>query len=437
MPVAAVFAPSSKFSRGAACLVALGLLLSALLPFAALAQEVPELQITSTNYILIDADTGEIYAQRGAHERRAPASLTKIFTAIETIEEAPPGVEITTAEADLVSEFASQVGFSPGETFTVEELLYGMMLPSGNDAARALARGLGAEPGDTDEQALSRFLDRINQRLLDMGLTDTHLDNPDGWGVPGHYSSAYDLAAFTMYALRYPRFVRTFSTGTYETADGEYVFKNNNRMLRTFEGIVGGKTGYDDDAGWCLVNVAERDGRRLIAVTMNGVAPDDWYDDNRVLLEYGFEQMALRAAGEAAPTAEFVRYRDPDAAKILAMSSASGSMGKALTAAPAADALAPTLAIGNPGTERGAGAVEIVSADDSAPTLSLAPRPGAGVNGGAVLAAAGVAATLILLQAASTWRLLSPRRLALEQGPIDTMLSPAEMTPERAAPASD
>ena len=203
-------------AQRAAALLAVLLSIAAVLPPLVSAQEVPELQITSTNYIAIDAETGEIYAQRGAHERRAPASITKMFTAIEAIESAPPDVVITTSEADLVSEFASQVGFDPGETFTVEELLYGMMLPSGNDAARALARGLGAQPGDSDEEALNRFLDRLNSRIQNMGLTDTQLMNPDGWGVPDHYSSAYDLAAFMMYALRYPRFVQAFSTGTYD-----------------------------------------------------------------------------------------------------------------------------------------------------------------------------------------------------------------------------
>src|SRR5688572_29517911 len=95
--------------------------------FVAQAQEVPELQITSTSYIVIDADTGEIYAQRNAHERRAPASLTKIFTAVESIEEGAPETAITTTEADEVSPEASQVGLGPGETFTVRELLYGLM----------------------------------------------------------------------------------------------------------------------------------------------------------------------------------------------------------------------------------------------------------------------------------------------------------------------
>jgi serine-type D-Ala-D-Ala carboxypeptidase (penicillin-binding protein 5/6) len=271
IPAPPVAAPWCRRAHRAVSLAVALLVVAALWTPLALAQEVPELQITSTNYIAIDAETGEIYAQRGAHEHRAPASLTKVFTAIETIESLPPDMPVITSESDLVSEFASQVGFDPGEEFTVEELLYGMMLPSGNDAARALARTAGAEEGDTDEEATNRFLARLNQRLQNMGLTDTQLVDPDGWGVPGHYTTPYDLAAFMMYALRYPRFVKAFSTLTYETADGSYEFRNNNRMLRTYDGIVGGKTGYDDDAGWCLINVAQRNGRRVIAVTMNGV----------------------------------------------------------------------------------------------------------------------------------------------------------------------
>jgi D-alanyl-D-alanine carboxypeptidase len=384
MPALSAVPDWSRRARGVVSLVVVFLVAAALWAPLAPAQEVPELRITSTNYIVIDAETGEIYAQRGAHERRAPASLTKVFTAIETIESATPDVQLVTSESDLVSEFASQVGFSPGEAFTVEELLYGMMLPSGNDAARALARGLGAEEGDTDEEALNRFLARVNQRVKNMGLTDTQLVNPDGWGVPGHYSSAYDLAAFTMYALRYPRFVKAFSTGTYETDDGSYVFRNNNRMLRTYEGIVGGKTGYDDDAGWCLINVAERNGRRVIAVTMNGVAPDDWYDDNRVLLDYGLEQQALRAETGAGFSGEFVRFRDPDAATILAMGSAGGMIGEPIP----------------------------MRAPEGAPTGPQAipvPAERLGASGAGWTAALAVAAALIAVRGLATWR-LRPRR---------------------------
>jgi len=397
----------SQLPRQARCtvaLVAILALVTAFLPALALAQEHPELQITSTNYIVINADTGEVYAARSEHEHRAEASITKIFTAIESIESAPGNKEITTSEADMVSEEASQVGFGPGETFTVEELLYGMMLPSGNDAARALARGLGAEPGDSDEQAVQRFVDRMNQRVQNMGLADTRLVVPDGWGVPGHYSSAYDLAAFMMYALKYPRFVQAFSTLTYEMPDGSYVFKNNNRMLRTYDGIVGGKTGYDDDAGWCLINVAQRDGTRIIAVTLNGVAPDDWYDDNRVLLDFGFDEHARRQAAGESVSSEIVRYRDPDAARILTMASAGGEIG-----VPQAPAPAPTsLAVPAPEIAKSE-KVDTIPANSETETPVLVPVAPSGASGSGLLAAASVAAALILVQAVSTWRMQSRR----------------------------
>ncbi|MFT4037133.1 MAG: D-alanyl-D-alanine carboxypeptidase family protein [Thermomicrobiales bacterium] len=390
-----------------------GSLLFLAFPGPAGAQEVPELQINSTAYIVVDADTGEIYAQRNAHERRAPASLTKIFTAIEAIEEGAPETPIVTAEADMVSSEASQVGFSPGETFTVRELLYGMMLPSGNDAARALARGLGTQDGDSPEQGQQRFLDRLNERLINMGLTDTHLVNPDGWGVPGHYSSAYDLAAFTMYAIHYPRFVQTFGTELYDSDDGMYEFRNNNKMLESYPGIIGGKTGYDNDAGWCLVNVAQRDGSRMIAVTLNGVAPDDWYDDNSVLLDYAFEQKALRAQQGGLGGGEAVRYRDPDAATILTMASASAAIIAPDTPASAQTRLATVAeapAVAN-APETGN---ELATVSEPAPELAAepvavlaAPRP-PGVHNGAYVAAALVGAALIALHGLTIWR--GPRR---------------------------
>ena len=411
MPATSATVERPRRARSVVSIAAVLIIAVTLWAPAVMAQEVPELQITSTNYIAIDAETGEIFAQRGARERRAPASLTKVFTAIETIESAPPDVTLTTSEADLVNEHASQVGFGPGETFTVEELLYGMMLPSGNDAARALARGLGAEEGDTDEEALNRFLARINQRVQNMGLSDTQLVNPDGWGVPGHYTTAYDLAAFMMYALRYPRFVQAFSTGTYELPDGSYVFRNNNRMLRTYDGIVGGKTGYDDDAGWCLINVAERDGRRVIAVTMNGVAPDDWYDDNRVLLDYALEQQALRAETGAAITGEVVRFRDPDAAVILAMGSAGGTIGNPLPEAPSQTAQ---------------------TASD--PRVIPIPATPMGASGAGWIAAASVATALIVVRGLSTWRLRSRRRVERE-GLVFSVTRPLPATPT--ATASD
>jgi len=309
------------------------------------AQEVPELQITSKRYVVLNADTGEVFAQRDAHERAPMASLTKVFTAIMAIEQADPGLQITTAESDLREQAASVMDFGPGETFPIEDLIYGMMLPSGNDAAYAIARSLGAEPGDDDATAVQRFVDRANQRLRDMGLIETNLMRPDGWGVPGHYSSAHDLAAFTMFALRYPRFERAISTRTYVTADGNYQLVNNNRLLNSYDDLVGGKTGYDDDAGWCLIEVARRGGDTMISVTLDGVAPEDWYDDNRVLLEYAFDQQEARRAAGQGITGQVIGFKDPDAAMIGRAASLGASLGAAPEPAAPFDAPAGALAI--------------------------------------------------------------------------------------------
>jgi len=295
------------------------------------AQDAPELEINSKRYIVIDAETGQVFAQKGANDQVAIASLTKVFTAILAIEIAPLNTEITTQEADVFGSSSTTMGFGAGETFTLEELLYGMMLPSGNDAAHAIARHLGQQPGDSADTAVARFMERLNQRVQDMGLRNTRFVNPHGWGVPGHFSTAWDLAAFMMFALQYPTFVDAMGTTNYSIQDGAYNLSNTNKLLRTYDGLVGGKTGYDDDSGWCLVEVAERNGSTMISVTLDGIAPDDWYDDNRVLLDYGFEQKA--AANEQRPTdGDWVSFLDPDAAVI-----SRGSEPSAMYFAPRAE----------------------------------------------------------------------------------------------------
>ncbi|MBA2520722.1 MAG: D-alanyl-D-alanine carboxypeptidase [Chloroflexia bacterium] len=314
------------------------ILLLTLLSMPTSAQEVPELRINSKRYIVIDADTGEVFAQRGARDQVAMASLTKVFTAIEAIESAAPDVLITTTADDLVSPDNSMMGFTAGESFTLEDLLYGLMLPSGNDAANAIARSLGARPGDDTPQAVQRFIDKINVRVRDMGLADTNLMNPSGWGVPNHYSSAHDLAVFTMYAVQYPRFVELISALEHDTATGGYYLRNNNRLMTMYPSLLGGKTGFDYDAGWCLIEVARRDGNTMISVTLDGIHPDDWYDDNRVLLEYAFEQKEARIAANAPILGEVVSYRDPDAALIARIATSGGSIGRPAPASGSANA---------------------------------------------------------------------------------------------------
>ena len=373
------------------------------IPATAAAQDVPELQITSKHYIVIDAETGEVFAQRGASDRVAIASLTKVFTAIEGIELAPPDMPMTTDESDVFGASSTTMGLSSGETLTFEDLLYGMLLPSGNDAAHAIARNLGYQPGDSDEQAVARFVALTNQRVQNMGLKDTNLVNPHGWGVPGHYSTAHDLAAFTRYALRYPRFVDAISTLAYTASDGQYV-TNTNKMLNTYGDLVGGKTGYDDDAGYCLIEVARRDGSTMISVTLDGVAPDDWYDDNRVLLDYAFEQKARRVTSNLPITGEVVTFRDPDATLIE-------------RSARGAASILPLP--GSSGSQTSPNSRESLSASDlKGATTSAGVNPNPGGIDVRLISAFGVAAMVILARAIGTFTLpsTSDRRAGRSRG---------------------
>jgi D-alanyl-D-alanine carboxypeptidase len=412
----------SVILRAGAVLTWIALLVS---PMQTAGQDVPELQINSRAYIVLDAETGEIYAQRVAHDQRAIGSLTKVFTAIEALDRAPLSTEITTSEFDYVPEDASEMGFNAGENFTLEELLYGVMLPSGNDAAHAIARTLGKSSDDmSDVDAFRQFVGWMNERVQAMGLTDTHLMNPDGWGVPNHYSSAYDLATFTRYALQYPEFVELISTEEYTTDNG-YKLKNNNRMLGLYPSIVGGKTGYDWDAGWCLIEVARRGDTTMISVTLDGVAPDDWYDDNAVLLDYAFEQKAKREEGQ--PFAgDIAAFKDPGAALVntsfLPGGSGTGQVVVAQIAASPTAALAPT-------------SLEPAIPDEASPTV-VAPVESASASasgsshssGLRLFAVAAVALLVIGVRFMDSWRrnpngtpwTMRPKTaLASQDGPID------------------
>jgi D-alanyl-D-alanine carboxypeptidase len=301
------------------------LILAALLPVAApvLAQEVPELAINSTRYIVVDAATGQVYAQRGANDQVAIASVTKVFTAVQAMEMAPLDTPITTSDFDLRApggEYfgtnGTLMGFGVDETYTMEDMLYGMLLPSGNDAANAIARTLGARPGDSEEEAVQHFMDLLNRRVEDMGLQNTHFMNPHGWGVEGHYSTAADVAAFARLLVNYPTLMEIMGASSYTTSNGALTVTNTNRSLNLFPSVIAGKTGYDWEAGYCLLNVARRDDVQIIAVTLDGVAPNDWYDDNATLLDYGFEQQAAVLAAGGAFDGDVVEFNDPSAAEI-------------------------------------------------------------------------------------------------------------------------
>ncbi len=303
-----------------------------LAPFAlpsAGAQEAEELQITSERYIVVDAATGYVFAQRGANDQVPIASLTKVFTAVQAMEMAPLDTPVTTKDSDLrapggeyFGTSGTLMGFGVDETYTLEDMLYGMLLPSGNDAANAIARSLGARPGDTDEEAVQHFMDLLNQRIADMGLENTFLMNPHGWGVEGHYSSASDVAAFNRFITQYPKLMEMMGTGSYTTSNGYLTVANTNRSLNQYPSVEAGKTGFDLDAGYCLVNIARREETEIIAVTLDGVAPGDWYNDNATLLDYGFDQKAALANSGAEFEGDIASFVDPSVASIARSASA-------------------------------------------------------------------------------------------------------------------
>jgi serine-type D-Ala-D-Ala carboxypeptidase (penicillin-binding protein 5/6) len=264
-------------------------------------------QISSKRYIVIDDQTGEIYAQKDADVRGGIASLTKVFTAIVALERAPLDMQITANESDAFDSTSTRMtGFAPGTTYTVRDLLYGMILESGNDAAHALARGIGAQPGDSDEDSVNRFVGWMNDKVTELGLKDTHFVNPHGLSDPDHYSTPRDLATFMMYAVQNADFMAIITARDYTTTTGATI-TSVNRGPEFIPDYIGGKTGYDDATGYCLIEIGQRGDAQIVSVTIDGVAPEVWYEDHAVLQQYGFAARSERIAANQ-PIGDVLAY---------------------------------------------------------------------------------------------------------------------------------
>lgn len=243
--------------------------------------------VTANAYILVDMDTGATLATMDAHDRLPVASLTKIATAMTALSLAPAGRPLNIS-VDAARAAPNRMGILPGETLTVEELLYGLLLDSGNDAAAALAENLGGEPV---------FVRAMNALAADLGLGDTNFTNPAGFDDPEGYSTAYDMAVLGRHLIvNQPLLARIVSTPRriIESSPDHGWFgpTNLNRLLTEYPGALGIKTGRTDSAGYTLIAAAERDGRRLLVVVL---ASEHHFDDAEILLDFGF------AIQEAAP----------------------------------------------------------------------------------------------------------------------------------------
>ena len=238
--------------------------------------------ISAKGAVLLEIDSGDVVFGKNEHAPLPMASTTKIMTALVVLENARLS-DTVAIEPNMVGIEGSSIYLRVGEVLTVEDLLYALLLESANDASVALAIHTSG--------SVEAFADMMNQKACELGLKSTNFTNPHGLDDTNHYTTAHDLAIIASNAMQNEDFARIVSTKKsvipLSNGEGSRVLVNHNRLLRTYNGAIGIKTGYTKRCGRCLVSSAERNGVRLICVTLN--APNDW-NDHKALLDYGFTQ---------------------------------------------------------------------------------------------------------------------------------------------------
>lgn len=260
------------------CIIS-ALFIGIFVPFSSRAEE-QEISVSASSAVLIEPKSGRVLYEKDADKRRPMASTTKIMTALVALENADINMAVKIPK-EAVGIEGSSLYLTEGETLTLHELLYALMLRSANDAATAIAIAVGG--------SLSDFAEMMNEKAEKMGLTDTRFDNPHGLDSEEHYTTARELALITAEALKNGTFREIVSTYKkllpLNGVQDRRLVVNHNRLLRTYDGCIGVKTGFTKKDGRCLVSAAERDGITLIAVTLN--APNDW-SDHKKMLDHGF-----------------------------------------------------------------------------------------------------------------------------------------------------
>ena len=255
------------------------------------------LSLSAKSAILIEADSGTVLYQKNAFTRLPMASTTKIMTALVAIESGNVDRLVKVNDAALGVE-GSSIYLAKGEVLSMCDLLYALLLASANDAAAAIAYEVAG--------SIEAFAELMNKKASELGLVSTHFTNPHGLHHEEHYTTAYDLARLTATALGNNVFLEICSTRSKNLplcgGEGTRYLTNHNKLLRSYNGCIGVKTGFTKTSGRCLVSAAERDGLRLIAVTLG--APDDWRD-HTAMLDFGFERyerLTLAPKGEFTAT---------------------------------------------------------------------------------------------------------------------------------------
>lgn len=248
-------------------------------------------KVMAETAIVMDIDTEEILYAKGIDEKRAPASTTKIMTAMLAIEKVPFDTQITfTDEVNNIEAGSTHIGIKPGETLTMKDCAYAILLASANEVSSGVAEYIGT--------TVPAFVDMMNQRAKELGCTNTNFVNANGLYDENHYTTARDLAIIAKAAFQNETFREIVKTPYYivpktNLTDEERWLNNHHKMIlqgpEYYEGCLGGKTGYTEKAGNTLVTYAERNGRRLVCVILADINIVAQYTDTRSLLDYGFD----------------------------------------------------------------------------------------------------------------------------------------------------
>lgn len=269
--------------KGIVVLILTGLFLGTVPVFEVQAAAAPE--ISARSGVLMEKISGQILFDKDMHKKLPIASTTKILTALITLEQ-PNLDEYFVVDETAIRVEGSSMGLKPGDKVTLRGLAVGMLLASGNDAANAAAVRI--------DGSIDKFMERMNMRASEIGMMDSNFITPSGLDAKEHYSTAYDMALLARTALGNPVFGEICNKKNASIEFGNPPFRrffaNHNRLLTTYQGTIGLKTGFTKKAGRCLVAAAERNGITLIAVTLD--APDDWYDHSN-LFNNGFGRISI------------------------------------------------------------------------------------------------------------------------------------------------
>ncbi len=275
------------------------------LPFASFGADNAYAGISAESYIVTDDFGREVFSYR-ANEKMYPASTAKLLTALVAVENCDLNREITVTAAHTATE-GSMMYLREGERISLEDLLYGLLLASGNDAALSIAELVAGSPED--------FAALMNTKAAELGMNSSRFSNPSGLPDENCYTTARDMARLIEAFCENEALLKI--SGTREAVlDGRTVV-NHNRLLSTVSGVDGGKTGYTEAAGRCLVSTAERNGRRIFVVTLN--APDDW-TDHKKLFDGAFERYAKTELGGFLPVSQDIVGGEATRARVQAAS---------------------------------------------------------------------------------------------------------------------